>query len=198
MLPLLVFLFWAFRTRHGRVIYFFLLALGLFLLITLIQIGWWVPEFLAQLRQYDNFPRQWVPANAMSLPGLIWLGGTAVLIFSGIQEYRKNPIEFPHILFGGAISLILLITPHTAEYDLPALLLPFVVYAPRFLQSKFGTGVWAFIMWTPWLSWALFQLLGLTTSYWYSRYWLHYPQVLVVVLLLFLPVVWRIPEDQRA
>jgi 1-acyl-sn-glycerol-3-phosphate acyltransferase len=87
--------------------------------------------------------------------------------------------------------LILLATPHTAEYDLPALLLPFFVYAPRFLQTRIGAVIWGLLLWVPWLSWALFQMMGLTTSQWYAAYWFHYPQILVLALLAFLAVTRR-------
>jgi hypothetical protein len=190
-LPLLVFLVWAFRAGHKRTIVSFLLTCGLFLLVTLARIGWWLPDFLTQLGQYDSFPRQWTPVSTLSALGLVWLGGTAVLIFLGIRDHLNDPAEFPWVLFWGAISLILLATPHTAEYDLPALLLPFFVYAPRFLQTRIGAVIWGLLLWVPWLSWALFQMMGLTTSQWYAAYWFHYPQILVLALLAFLAVTRR-------
>lgn len=184
-LPLLIFLYWTFKTRRIKVILSFLITCGLFLFISLFQIGWWLPEFLTQLGKYDDFPRQWVPANILTPTGMIWLGGTAVLIYIGIREHLKKPDEFPWFLFWGSISLILLATPHTAEYDLPILLLPFILLAPCFLQTKTGILIWVTLFWLPWLTWLFCNLIGLTTSYWYSIYWFHYPQILVLALLAF-------------
>jgi hypothetical protein len=187
-LPLLVFLFWTFRTRRWKVILAFFMTSILFLGITFVQIGWWIPEFLAQLGQYDSFPRQWVPINILSPSGLVWLGGTAVLIFLGIREHIKNLDEFPWVLFWGAISLILLVTPHTADYDMPVLLLPFILYAPHFLQTKSGAVIWTLILWVPWLTWGLFMLRGQRIN-WFSLSWFHYPQILVIALLVYLLII---------
>lgn len=190
-LPLLVILFWAFRTDRGKVVVSFFLTSGLFFVVTLVQLGWWPSDFMAQLSQYGDYARQWMPADIFSLPGLVWLAGTAVLIVWGLKDFLSRSAEFPWILLWGSISLILLVTPHTAEYDLPVLLLPFIVYAPRFLQSKSGTAVWAILLWLPWLTWGGVTLLGQTTAYWYSIYWFHYPQILIVTLIVFLVVTKR-------
>jgi hypothetical protein len=170
--------------RRHRIIYAFGLTSLLLLAISLARIGWWLPEFLAQIGQYEALPRQWMLSDIGSLPGLIWLAGTVVLLAWGGKRFWADRTAFPFVLFWGSISLMLLVTPHTMEYDLPILLLPFIFYAPRFLRSPAGTAGWLFLWWLPWLSWAISGQLGYTTGVWYSFFWFHYPQILIVGLLV--------------
>jgi hypothetical protein len=186
LLPLLVILLWAFTANRHKIVYAFLVTSVFFLAISLIQIGWWVPEFIAQISQYGDVPRPWTISDILSPSGFIWLGGTTWLIYWGVKNYWADKHAFPFLLFWGAISLMLLITPHTAEYDLPILILPFVLYTPYFLRSLLGTVSWLLMWWLPWLSWATFLWLGHDTTVWQDYFWFHYPQILVIGLLAFL------------
>lgn len=185
-IPLVLWLIWLFTSGRKRTLIFFCLTSGILFAISLFQIGWWVPEFLAQLTKYDQFPRDWHTGNLFTLPGIVWLAGTLALLYFGGKAYWRERIEFPWVLFWGGISLNLLFTPHTWDYDLALMILPFVIYAPRYLQTKSSTVVWLCLFWLPWLTWFAFTYLGYTTDLWVFWLWRFYPQVLVVALLLFL------------
>lgn len=185
-LPLLVWLLWGITGQHKKFVYSFLLSSALFLAVSLLQLGWWIPEFLAELAEYDLFPRDWNTGDLFTLPGLIWLGGTLVLLYWGSKEYWLDKHEFPWVLFWGAISLNLLLTPHTWDYDIALMILPFLIYAPRYLQTKSNTAIWVTVFWLPWITWFIFVYFGYTTDIWVYLLWRYYPQILVGALLLFL------------
>jgi hypothetical protein len=179
LFPLLIFLLWTLKNKRFKVFVSFIITSALFFLITFIQLGWWVPEFLGELAEYDRFPRQWVMGNVFTWPGIIWLTVTIILLYVGYKDFRREETAFPWIIFWSAISLNLLLTPHTVEYDLLILSLPFIVFAPKLLQTRSGRSGWIIIMWFPWLN---YFILGPTFG-WFNL-WIYYPAILVMVFLM--------------
>lgn len=182
LFPILVFLLWFISTGRYKAIVSFAITSALFLLITFVQIGWWIPDFLAELQTYNTYVRQWASSDVFSISGAIWSVLTVVLLVLGFKAYWQDKKAFPWILFWGSISLVLLVSSHTSEYDFPLLILPFFFYAPRFWQTKVGTAVWFLIMWLPWL------VLNIFADYTqgHTTFWHHQPQVVLIVLLFFL------------
>ncbi|HFE66177.1 MAG TPA: DUF2029 domain-containing protein, partial [Chloroflexi bacterium] len=158
--PLLVLLGWAIANRRHKLVISFVLTSAAFFVITLVQLGWWLPEFLAELDEYGGTARTWLPRDILTLPGLVWLIGSVLLMALGVWQWRRERQAFPWALFVGVISLNLLVTPHTSEYDLVMLLLPFLFFAPAFLQSCGGKVSWFFLFWLPWFVWGALIMGG--------------------------------------
>lgn len=177
--PLLVFLLWTLKNRRFKVTYSFVFTGSVFFLITIIQLGWWIPEFLNKIAEYDRFSRLWVTSNIATGPGIIWLTLTIILIYLGIQDFRRNTEIFPWLLFWGAISLNLLMTPHTVEYDLLVLILPFLIFAPRLFQTKPGLLGWIIVIWLPWFAYFIFAPIFKLTNI-----WTYYPSIVIAILLI--------------
>jgi hypothetical protein len=190
LLPLLIFLLWTLKNKRFKVSVSFIVISTLFSLITFIQLGWWIPEFLGELAEYNRFPRLWVMSNVFTWSGIIWLTVTIILVYVGYKDFRREETMFPWILFWGAISLNLLLTPHTVEYDLLILSLPFIVFAPKLLQARSGKSAWIIIMWFPWLN---YFLLG--PVFGWVNMWTYYPAIVVMVLLTTLYFERRINSD---
>jgi hypothetical protein len=183
LLPALLLILWAVARRRHKLVIGFAAAMGGLLLISFMQIGWWLPKFLAQLAKYNRDLGTWKPADAVTLPGLIWLVEALVLIVLGIRQAVRHKDDFPATLFWGGIFLNLLLTPHTLEYDLVVVLLPLLGYIPRYFRSSRGTAIWLLLFWLPWLSWLLLLAVGVPTQVWWRTIWLFYPQVLLAALI---------------
>lgn len=183
LLPTLLLLLWAMARRRCKLIAAFAAAMSLLLLISFVQIGWWLPDFLAELGEYNRDLGTWRPADAVTLPGIIWLLEALALIGVGVRQALRRADDFPTALFWGGIFLNLLLTPHTLEYDLVVVLLPLIGYIPYHFRSRWGTAGWLLLFWLPWLSWLVLLAAGVPTEVWWRVVWMFYPQVMLAVLL---------------
>lgn len=183
LLPALLLMLWALLRKRHKLIIGFTITMGAMLLISFIQIGWWLPDFLAELGEYNRDLGTWKPADVATLPGLIWLLEAVILILLGIRQAMTGKDAFPTALFWGGIFLNLLLTPHTLEYDLVVVLLPLMAHIPNHFRTRWRTAGWLLLFWLPWLSWAVLLAVGVPTETWWRVIWLFYPQVLLAVLM---------------
>jgi hypothetical protein len=184
LFPILVFLIWTLKNKHSKVLISLVIISSLFFLITLFQIGWWIPDFFSELAEYDAFPRSWATGYIFSWPGVTWLFMTIILLYVGNKDFLHEQEKFPWILFWGAISLNLLVTPHTVEYDLVIMILPVLLSTPKYLQSKPGIVGWLFVLWFPWLFFFFLSPLGEPTDLGLANIWTYYPQIVIATLLV--------------
>lgn len=183
VVPALLLMLWALAQKRKKLIIGFAITMSVLLAITFIQIGWWPPDFLAELGEYNRDLGTWKPADVATLPGIIWLLEAAALILLGIRHVVRQAHAFPTMLFWGGIFLNLLLTPHTLEYDLVVVLLPLVGHIPNHFRSRQRTAGWLLLFWLPWLSWLALLAVGVPTETWWRVVWLFYPQVLLAALL---------------
>jgi hypothetical protein len=184
LLPALLLMVWALLRKRHKLIIGFAVTMGGLLLISFIQVGWWLPDFLAELGEYNRDLGTWKPADVATLSGIIWLLEAVVLILLGFRQAWSTETDFPVMLFWGGLFLNLLLTPHTMEYDLVVVLLPLVGHIPDYFRSWRGKLGWLLLCWLPWLSWIVWwRVLGLPSEEWARAVWMFYPQVLLAVLI---------------
>jgi hypothetical protein len=114
-----------------RALIVFIITLALLTAITILQIGWWIPDFLAQLSDYSRYAFPvWAPGlieppilRALFVIGL--LGGFAYAVF---RLWRtRNLVDFALT----ALILCLLLLPQTGNYYLMLLIPPLLVIFQR-------------------------------------------------------------------
>ncbi len=182
LLPTLFLLLWALARRRSKLIISFTAAMSALLLISFVQIGWWAPDFLAELGEYNRDLGTWKPADVATLPGIIWLVEAVILVVLGIRQAVRRKDDFPETLFWGGIFLNLLLTPHTLEYDLVVALLPLIGHIPDYFSSRWRAAGWLLLFWLPWLSWLALLVVGVPTEIWWRAVWMFYPQTLLLAL----------------
>ena len=150
-----------------------------------ILIGWWPPDFMADISSYALENKvAWSIVDLISIPGVAWFLISLSLLGLGIK--RKNSL----LILGATFALNAAITPHSADYDLVAFI-PLLVYIGNHWIPAENKG-WLYItfffvlIWFPWLS-----LIGVIQSInisavetWYRFIWLSYP-VIILLLSLF-------------
>ena len=150
-----------------------------------ILIGWWPPDFMADISSYALENKvAWSIVDLISMPGVAWFLISLSLLGLGIK--RKNSL----LILGATFALNAAITPHSADYDLVAFI-PLLVYIGNHWIPAENKG-WLYItfffvlIWFPWLS-----LIGVIQSInisavetWYRFIWLSYP-VIILLLSLF-------------
>ncbi len=184
VMPALLLMLWALIHKRKKLIISFVVTMCVLLAISFIQIGWWLPDFLVELSEYNRNLGDWKPADALTLPGIIWLIEAAVLVFLGFRQALLTKRDFPAMLFWGGLFLNMLLTPHTAEYDLVVILLPLIGHIPDFSKARWGIVGLLLLLWLYWLAWLIWQqVLGYPSELWWRAAWMFYPQVILAVLL---------------
>lgn len=151
------------------------LAFGLSLAILLLPsfwlIGWWIPDFLREISLYSlENVTAWSPGRDIpAWTGLLWLGLSLAL--AGLTALRRQTGLF----LAAALCLNTALVPHTADYDLVALL-GLLAWLHKRLPSPF----FLLLVWFPWL--ALLALPGVES--WYTFSWRVYPSLLLALSLL--------------
>lgn len=149
-----------------------------------IMLGWWLPDFLADISRYAIENRvAWSIMDMITFPGILWLLMSIMLVGLGI--YKKNSL----LSFGAFFSLNAIIAPHSADYDLVAFI-PLLVYlGDRFLvgnKSDRFIALFFVLVWFPWIS--LIFVLGQTETnaieVWYRFIWLVYPLIILLLSLM--------------
>jgi len=161
-----------------------------------ILIGWWLPDFIADISSYALENKvAWSVVDLVSIPGVSWLLTSLCLIWLGLR--RKNSL----LTLGAAFALNTAITPHSADYDLVAFI-PLLVYiGNRWIPAENKRGPYLILffalVWFPWLSLiAIIQIINTNAvEMWYRFIWMSYP---LIVLLLSLSVFARQPVKDRA
>jgi len=126
----------------------FAAVIGALMLVTFVQVGWWIPDFLRQLREYTIYGDQ---TSALLIlgkdtirAGMIALVGAVTLLL--LNQYRRGRIDSLD-LFALAILAPLLGLVPTGNYYL-VLLIPLMVIALWRVHGKRGG-------WIIWLGVAL-------------------------------------------
>ena len=163
-----------------------------------IILGWWLPDFLADISKYAMENRvAWSIMDVATIPGAFWLLMSIVLIGLGI--HTKNTL----LTFGTAFSLNAIIAPHSADYDLVAFI-PLLVYLGHcyLVENKGGWLITLFfvLIWLPWISliFILGQVETNAVEAWYRFIWLAYPPIILLLSSLAnLPVIKNIATTQQ-
>lgn len=149
-----------------------------------ILLGWWLPDFLADISKYAMENRvAWSIMDVATAPGLFWLLASITLIGLGI--YTKNTL----LTFGASFALNAVIAPHSADYDLVSFI-PLLAYlGHRYLtENKSGwlIALFLILIWFPWFS--LFIILqqvdNNAVEAWYRFIWLVYPSIILLLCVL--------------
>ncbi|MBI5651728.1 MAG: DUF2029 domain-containing protein [Chloroflexi bacterium] len=187
LLAPLVILFWAARWRRWNGVIGFLITLGVLVGATILQIGWWAPDFLRAAQSFANKPGSWMTQDIFSPAGLIWFAGALALFGIGLERLWRAR-DFPWLAIIGALVLNLLIIPHLLEYDLTVLLIAWFWLGAQWRDVRGGLAWWLGLVGMPWLSWLALLALGGTTEQWWKMIWQFYPSLLIYAILVWL---WR-------
>lgn len=182
LLPLLVLLLWAIRRKRWNILFGFAANMFLLVSITLLRLGWWIPDFVNRSLAYsqDHLGQglAWSAEHIWTPAGLVWLIGALVLLGIGLESLWRIS-EFPWTAVLGALSLNLLLTPHTVEYDLTVLLIPLLWLGSEWRRYGWGLPLWMTLIWTPWLSWLSLLATGNPIEAWWQVIWQFYPSLLI-------------------
>lgn len=162
-----------------------------------ILLGWWLPDFLADISKYALENRvAWSIIDVATVPGVFWLLMSIVLIGLGI--YTKSTL----LTFGAAFSLNAIVAPHSADYDLVSFI-PLLVYLGHhyLVENKNGWLITLYfvLIWFPWISllFILGQVEANAVEFWYRFIWLAYPPIILLLSLLAnLPVIKNIVTNR--
>jgi glycosyl transferase family 87 len=189
VIALLVLVFWSVRWRRWKIVSAFGITMIIFLGITLLRIGWWIPDFIRQAMEYSQDNRGvalvWSSEDILTFPGLIWLLSSFALTGFGLRQLWRDS-QFPTISVMGTLCLNLLLVPHTLEYDLVVLLALFFWFGRVWHMTRLGLLVWLILIWVPWLSWEAVISAGASLRVWQIAIWQFYPTLMLWVTMLWL------------
>jgi len=157
-------------------------------------LGWWVPDFLEDLSRYTLENRvSWSVGDIETIAGILWLMLSVYLIVSGLL--RNDGV----LVLSASLALGMIFFPHTADYDLVALVCLLFWLASRWLWLE--RPLWplqcAFLILIlfPWASLFAFIQVGLPLAVerWYRFIWLVYP----VMILLSVSATWYLECKTR-
>ena len=178
ILPVVLLL--ALNYRSKNILFSFLITnLVLFVPPTFL-LGWWVPDFLADISKYsfENQPA-WTIQNLWTIPGILNLILSVTLMVWG---YRRMDTL---LLVASALAFNSLFVPHTADYDLIMfILLVLWIHKQRPLIPGGAIGralLLLILLWLPWVS--LYPFAGRVED-WYVVTWKIYPTVLLLTSIL--------------
>jgi hypothetical protein len=123
------------------------------LLLSLLQIGWWVPDFLEQVRAYQAHGENFRPPQLLSTKVVEFLFVVGLLLWGGglLRQVWAWPDQDLQLLWGLSviIVLVLLLLPQTNDYTLVYLLLPIWLLLWRGRRSPTTLLLW---LWLPLMS----------------------------------------------
>lgn len=183
LIPIMFVAVWSLLTKRAGIVLGMLCTLGAMLLLSFWKIGWWIPDFVQELGEYSRDLGTWTSRDFLSLPGIIWILSSILLIGLGCYEYRVRT-KFPYALFFGGLLLNLAVTPHTLEYDLAILILPLLFLVPILGRSALSYIYLLVLIWAPWISWFAFTLAGAPIEVWWKAIWQFYPFLIACTLII--------------
>jgi len=157
--------------RRPRLWLAFGFSLAALLLPSFFLIGWWVPDFLREIGQYalEN-KTAWSPGiELFGWAGLLWLGLALTLLWLAARRRETG------LVLAAALALNAALVPHTADYDLVALL-----GLLWWLKDRLPQALFYLLVWFPWLT--LFALPGV--EFWYGFLWRTYPSLLLAAAVM--------------
>lgn len=185
-LPIIICL-WALRWKRYRIVIGFGVTLALMLLITFLRIGWWIPDFLNQSQVYEQINSSidlaWSAREILTVPGMLWLVSSFALLGIGIVALWSES-NFPWLALFGALSLNLIVMPHSLEYDLTMFLFVLLWLGWHWREQWWGIWAWIILMWVPWLLWLGLRSAEVTAPDAWKALWQIYPTLLIAILLL--------------
>ncbi len=179
LLPVVLLLVFNHRTKNLIIAF---LAANFFLFIPpTILLGWWVPDFLADLAHY-SFENQtaWNVSHMLTIPGILNLILSGSLLTLG--WLRKDVL----LILASAFALNALFVPHTADYDLIIFMLLILwIYEQKEFIPTGRTLLTLTLLWLPWISLLSFNWIqpGHVED-WYPFMWNLYPSLLLLVTLM--------------
>lgn len=188
----IVIMLWALRWKRWSIISGFVGALATLSIVTLVKIGWWVPDFLSSLSAYNQSLGQqidfsWSLQDIASPLGLLWLGQSTVLLVIGLRRmYHKD--EIPWLACIAALNFNLILTPHIIEYDLGILLISLLWLGTEWRRYRWGIAAWLFLIWVPWVSWMVIIGLGGTLLQWQDSIWQIFPNLIFIFTWVWLKI----------
>lgn len=202
VIPIALLLVDLWRKPRG-ILTFIAVSLILYLPPTVL-IGWWLPDFLADIANYaQENSVAWSVADMGTVSGLIWLLTSLGLIVIGM--YKKNNL----LTFGSATALNAIFIPHSADYDLVAFI-PLLIYLGDLWLKKvdgrsFFSALFFTLLWTPWLTLIVMLLLNTdknAVETWYRFIWLTYPPVILLFSTLtqtpiFQSIIYKISRNTK-
>ncbi len=177
-------LFILYRHKTKGIIAFLTSSL-LFYLPPTFLLGWWLPNFLAEISRYVSENRVgWSIIDVGTIVGMVWLFLSISLL--GLGLYKKNNF----LTLGAALALNAIFVPHTADYDLVAFILLLVHIGFSWLNRD--EKKWLFVVlffslvWFPWISLLLIIISGVgnAVEVWYRLIWLTYPIIILFSSIL--------------
>ncbi|MGB8646399.1 MAG: glycosyltransferase 87 family protein [Anaerolineae bacterium] len=180
-----VLLLWALRWKRWHVIIGFAVTLVVLMGITLLRLGWWIPDFLrgAMIFSQDHPGLGWSPREIASIPGAVWLSGSLIITGIGLMQLYRRP-DLPWLALIGAMNLNLVLTPHLVEYDLAIMLLALFWLGGEWRRYRWGLIIWLLLIWTPWISYTWYMSRGWIIDDWWPEFWRMYPPMLAVLIAL--------------
>lgn len=187
--PLIIML-WALRWQRWRLLISFVVTLITLGVVTVVQIGWWIPDFLSSLNVYsqdltNQLEFSWSSKDILSPLGLVWLGQCIILLIIGLRCLWLED-KFPWYACIAMLNLNLIFAPHIVEYDLGILLILLFWLGTQWASEKWGIPMFLFLIWFPWVSWFVVLGLGGSTLQWQNIIWQVFPNVLLVCIWVWL------------
>lgn len=153
------------------------LVIGIAIAVTVLLIGWWVPQFLADMTAYSDYAYPvWVVRLLPVYASILLIGFTG---WVGLTFWRKPPLALRLHTDGFAFAILvaLLLLPQTGNYYLTLLIVPLLLVIQRAAQRR----QWLLLIGClllvalPWMIWSTVE---------------HYREVEGILLPLFMLFLW--------
>jgi hypothetical protein len=171
-----VVLLFALSYRIKNLVLSFLVANLVLFIPPTILLGWWVPDFLADIARYSlENQTAWNASHIWTVPGIVNLTASGTLLARG--WLRKDTL----LMLASTFALNSLFVPHTADYDLIVFILPILwMYEQLPRTSRMLLTLTA--LWLPWISLVFFSRIraGGRVEDWYPLIWNFYPSFLLL------------------
>jgi hypothetical protein len=131
----------------------FIATLAAASVITILLVGWWIPDFLQGLSSYTEYAHPvWAVSLIPPYLGIVLLFAVLVVCVMAVVRFCKSPTpQNELILIAVVIPSVLILVPQTGNYYL-TLLIPAVLIAAQ--ASKYraqGAALFGLAMVSPWL-----------------------------------------------
>lgn len=142
---------------HWRGVVSFIGLMSLITLFTLLRLGWWLPQWLGNLRAYTDYANPQWAAGLLPLPlTIVLIVGAMAMIGWAFWRTRQEQTQASLVDFVCvAVITALLLLPQTGSYVLTLLIPVIIVAAARISRRSSGRG-WRWLMLisvllSPWL-----------------------------------------------
>ena len=142
----------------------FILTLAVLVVIVVLRVGWWIPQFLGNIGDYSRYADPvWVLSM---LPLWVVIPLLSLCLWAAFTTLRRAREPFHTALHtdGIALSIIaaLVLLPQTGNYYLTLLIVPLLLIAKRSLTNLDAKQVLIligclFAVFSPWLIWLTFE-----------------------------------------